>query len=684
MANRRFFFRSVFSCGVFSLVLFISCIDLLKPESDPESKSEKKWSCVIDSEDPDFSKAIGCEADFRTLASEPLDASIPGAISGKTVIDLADPDEPLYFQNSKKYQIHWDFTSANLSGNGLPVVPDLGTFAAQYTSAERRFILGAITYYEGPGIYAYEIAPYDNAPAEWIEFAYNKIRDSVYFGDSLYFHPTSSGIEATAEGLSDSVLVKTTSELFEDIEYQPLNYATSYGKLVFVTAHDLESAYVNFRDIVVLDEVPNDISVTCGIITEAFQTPLAHINVLSQNRGTPNMGLRGAFNNEALRALEGKWVKYTVGSNGWSVTEVEQNVADTWWADHQPSAVSVAAMDLETRELKNVEDILPLDIMDLKEAIDSAIPAFGGKASHFAAFPHMDNAKVPYPKAFAIPVYYYWQFMEENGLNTWVARMLADETFMNDAKTRDETLAALRDSIMNAPLNTDFETALFTKLSNDFNGIRMRFRSSTNAEDLDGFTGAGLYTSKSGGNRDEVRYAIREVWASVWFFRAFEERSYRRIGHETVGMALLCHQSFPNEKANGVAITANIFDESGTEPGFYINVQKGGLSVVLPDPSITTDQILYHFYMDGATIYMGNSSEVPEGEHVLTKRQLHSLGLALDEIHKFFYAAYGKDPNKWYAMDTEFKFDQPLDDPNGEPVLFMKQARPYPGLNSAN
>jgi hypothetical protein len=28
-------------------------------------------------------------------------------------------------------------------------------------------------------------------------------------------------------------------------------------------------------------------------------------------------------------------------------------------------------------------------------------------------------------------------------------------------------------------------------------------------------------------------------------------------------------------------------------------------------------------------------------------------------------------------MDTEFKFDQPLDDPNGEPVLFMKQCRPY-------
>jgi hypothetical protein len=28
-------------------------------------------------------------------------------------------------------------------------------------------------------------------------------------------------------------------------------------------------------------------------------------------------------------------------------------------------------------------------------------------------------------------------------------------------------------------------------------------------------------------------------------------------------------------------------------------------------------------------------------------------------------------------MDTEFKFEQP--EPNGDWVLFMKQARPYPG-----
>lgn len=667
---------------IVGLSLFSSCIDPVKPEPEPEPK---EWSCVIEDDDQDFSHAIGCEADFKTLASEPLDASMPGAISGKTVIDLEDPDVPLYFQNSKKYQIHHEFCSKYLSGNELPLVPDLGGFAGQYTEDTRRFILGAITYYEGPAVWVYEIAPYDNASVDMIELAFNRIRDSVFFGDSLYFHPSSIEGESVAKKLSDSIPIMLTDTLFGAIDYQPLNYGTSYGKLIFVTADELATAYVNFRDIVVLDKVPNDISVTCGIITQAFQTPLAHINVLSQNRGTPNMGLRGAFTNTELLALKGKWVKYTVGSSAWSVTEATQKEADDWWAENQPDSVGIATMDLITRELRDIEDILPLDRMSLGEAIDSAIPAFGGKASHFAAFPHMDNSKVPYPKAFAIPVYYYWQFMEQNGFNSWVADMLADNTFNTDAKTRDETLEKLRDSIIVAPLDSAFEDQLFTKLNTEYNGVRMRFRSSTNAEDLDGFTGAGLYTSKSGWDRASVRDAIREVWASVWFFRAFEERSYRRIQHESVGMALLVHRSFPTEEANGVAITANIYDESGNEPGFYINVQKGGLSVVLPDPNITTDQIQYFFYMKGEPmIYRGHSSEVAQDSTVLTKRQIHTLGVALNEIHNFFQPLYGSDPNTWYAMDTEFKFDQPLDDPNGEPVLFMKQARPYPGLNSAN
>src|SRR5687767_7016638 len=88
-----------------------------------------EWECVIPAEDtqPDYAQQIGCADDFDTLASQPLDASIPGARSMKTVIDRIDGNA-LYFQNSNLYQIHWEFASAHLSGNGLPIVPELGSF----------------------------------------------------------------------------------------------------------------------------------------------------------------------------------------------------------------------------------------------------------------------------------------------------------------------------------------------------------------------------------------------------------------------------------------------------------------------------------------------------------------------------------------------------------------------------
>ena len=86
----------------------------------------------------------------------------------------------------------------------------------------------------------------------------------------------------------------------------------------------------------ILDAVPNDISVVTAIVTEEFQTPLSHINVLSQNRGTPNMALRGAVSNKTLLALKDKWVRLEVKAFEYSVKEVTSAEADAWWAKNKP------------------------------------------------------------------------------------------------------------------------------------------------------------------------------------------------------------------------------------------------------------------------------------------------------------------------------------------------------------
>lgn len=649
------------------------------------SGSKRDWKCAVASDTASYTLTVGCQEDFTALASQPLDASIPGAISLKSVIDRYEGDK-VYFQNSKKYKIHHEFASAHLSvANGKAVVPTLRQFnEIEYYKPDRRFILGALTRYEGPKVWTYELSPYDNASADMIATGYKKMAEACFCGDSLYFHPTSKAVETEAAKLPATVKIIKTDKLYDGIDYQPLNYGANMGRLVFLTAAELEKTFVSFRDIVVLDAVPNDISVVSGIVTEEFQTPLSHINVLSQNRGTPNMGLRGAYTNATLRALANKWVKLEVGAFEWKVTEVTVAEADKWWDDNRPPAVGVPNLDTTVKDLRDIEKILDIAALGAGPAIKKAIPAFGGKTGHFAAFPHMDSTKLTHEVAFGIPIYYYWQHMEKNGLNDTLNKMLADSAFKADPAVRDARLEDLRDLIERSPVDSAFVKLLDDKMDLKFPGIdKIRFRSSTNAEDLDGFTGAGLYDSKTGSRtdpQDPILEAVTEVWASVWYFRAFEERSYRSIDHKAVGMSLLVHNAHPDEEANGVAITNNPFDPSGLEPGFYINVQKGGEPVVSPTAGIVADQFLYHYDMPGQpVVFLANSTLVPKGQTVLTAAQTHALGTALKEIHRFFQPIYGTDASKWFAMDTEFKLDQMAGDPDGEPVIIMKQARPYPG-----
>jgi pyruvate, water dikinase len=654
-------------------------------EADEDTPKIVEGTCQIETgaEAPDFLKNVNCTKDFLALASEPVDENLPGARSVKVVVDQA-AGNALYFQNSKKYRVHYEFCSAHLSGNGQPLVSQLADFnATEYFSPERRFLLGAVTYYDEPDVWALELAPYDTASAAMIGTLFRAVEAGNFFGPGLVFHPSSEALEREATKLTNGVRVKTTAELYKGISYQPLSLATAIGRLRFMNAAALETEYVPYDAIVVLDEAPNDISVVRGIITEAFQTPLSHINVLSQNRHTPNMGLRGALNNPKLRALDGKWVELTVGASAWSVREATQAEADAYWQTHKPPPLVLPALDLSVTKLVDIQDVTPeLTGTSLRESLKKSVPAFGGKAAHYSIL--AKTSDVPVRKAFGVPVFYYDQFMKQNGLFDRLNALLADSTFKSDSKVRDQKLEELRQAMQQAPVDAAFQQLLKEKLQKDYPGLVMRFRTSTNSEDLEGFPCAGCYESHTGDpqNWQAVLDAIRETWASIWLFRTFEERSYYGVDHKSVSMALLVHQNFPDEEANGVAVTNNIYAPSGLEPAFYINVQWGGdAEVVHPPKGVTSDQILYFFDNPNQPItYLSHSNLVPSGQTVLSNRQIHELGVALSAIHKRFSPAYGpaSGNNAWYAMDVEFKFDD-VADGAAPPALYVKQARPYPG-----
>lgn len=647
------------------------------------------WACTIPSDaDPEYAPDLGCRADFDAMASAPADASIPGAVSVKTVIDRVDGNR-LYFQDSQRYCVHWEFCSEHLSGGELPRVPELSQFnATEYTSPDRRFVLGALTYYAGADRYAYEISPYDTASAELIELAYRAIAAHTWIGADLAFHPSGAAVEAVAATLSSDIAVLGTDVLYDGVDYQPLNLGTATGILRSRTADEVDGGYTNYREIVVLDAVPNDISVVAGIITAEFQAPLAHINVLSVNRGTPNMAYTGALDDADLAALEGAWVELTVGANDWSVREISEADADAWWQEHRPEAIAVQPFDPSVTDLRAVIDVLDLAGGDLRAAIGDAIPAFGAKASNYGALAEAaaEGFPIPVQDGFVVPMAFYDQFMQDHDLWAVAAAMeLASE--WPDPTARAAMLEDFQDTMRSLPMRPDVVAAITERAREAFPGESARFRSSTNAEDLGSFTGAGLYDSETGDpdlagdGEDSVEWAVKKVWSQVWNPRAYEERGYYSIDHRAVGMALLVHANFPEEEANGVALTNNPFDTSGLEPAFYVNAQEGSTDVVSPDPGTLPDAYLHYYYSAGSPIvYTQRSTEVAEGETVLTAAESQELGAALDAIGTYFRPAYGQGGD-WYAMDVEWKFDDKASP--GSPALYVKQARPFPGWETA-
>lgn len=599
---------------------------------------------------------LHCETELRAQAARPLDASLPGAISVKTVVDRAQ-DDAVFFQDTEAYPVHSAFAIAQLGW------PPGQPFVDQYYSPSRRFILGAITYYEEPAVFAYEIAPYDTADAEMIAEAFHQLRDAAYFGDDLKFHPTSQEQAALAEQLPDDIPVISTDDIYAGISYQPLNPGETYARVHVLSAADLATTYVGPREIAVLDTVPYDISIVAGTVTQAFQTPLSHVNVLAQQRGTPNMALRDAI--ARFTPYDGKWIRLTVRAFDFDFAEVTAEEADAWFADHRPEPAMIPLPDYAVTAIQDLDDVGPADMA-----------VVGGKAANYGALRDIGGV-VRVRDGLAIPVVFYRDFLVDNGFDTRIAAMLADPQFRNDGNMRRTMLDQLRADMLAAPVDPADLATIETRIEADFPATRMKFRSSTNAEDLAHHSAAGLYDSKAGqvgDPTDPVDVALKTVWASVWNFRAFEERDYVSIDHTQVAMAVLVIPSYGDEDANGVAISANVFDPGpGGEDAFYINGQLGEISVVQPAAGVTCDSLMYYWYHPNQpATYYTHSNMIDPGVTVLSRTQLFQLGQALDAIRTSFDQYYDPPPDYGrLPMDVEWKLV-------GDEI-WIKQARAYPG-----
>ena len=418
---------------------------------------------------------------FKLLEGPPLNPVFSGIRSVKILYSISD--DKIYFTNSTKYFIHYEFARDVLNYNKGHYMFNL----EQYTNNPSRiYILASLNYFTASGTYTLDFFSGDDLECSQIEKVYNKVAQSSYIGNHLMFY--SNNLRWT---ICDAIPSITSNELFAGQNYQPLNPEEAYGYLKKFTVPELQTQYAGRHDIVVLNGIPNDITVVAGIITTEFQTPLSHINVLSHNRGAPNMALRNGWTNPMIESLQNKLVYLQVTLDTFILREASLSEAMAFWEAKEPSQITVLPHDTLTRGL-----------VDLSQASITSNAVIGGKAANFAELMKIivsGYGHIPLPEGpFAIPFHYYLQHMRNNSLDDFAGLMMEEDRFHTDFQYRKSQLLRLQDSIRSFPVDPELLALINTKISEMGGYTRIRFRSSTNSEDIKGFNGAGLYDSFTG------------------------------------------------------------------------------------------------------------------------------------------------------------------------------------------
>ena len=511
-----------------------------------------------------------------------------------------------------------------------------------------------------PGMFTFEYEPNDRYPFDRIKLSYEMlIRHMPYLEGRLGYYPMPRArpVYFEEKTLYDAAKfpVVLDEDLESDIGFLPLNAAESYGRLRLMKTGEIPSS----RDIVVYKTLPNEMPRVAGVITAVRQTPLSHVNLRAVQDGVPNAFITGAAKNKTIASLAGKLVYYKVDKNGYELREATEAEVDKHFAAIRPAEAQSPKRDLSVKEIR------PLDKIDFA---DSAI--FGVKATNLATLHALDLPDGTVPSGHAVPFSFYDEFMNHNGLYEKARAMLANEAFQKDRDTQVKQLKAFQKTIKKASMS-DWMMGRLTKLQADFpEGQGIRCRSSTNNEDLPGFSGAGLYDSFTHKpSEGHLAKSIKQVFASLWNFRAFEEREFYRIDHFSTAMGVLVHPNFSDEFANGVAVTDDILYQ--TKGNYYLNTQVGENLVTNPDVDSIPEELLLDWWRSSDYKVMRKSNQLKDDQLIMTEGQLEQMNRYLGKIHSKFSKLYGTTlEDTKFAMEIEFKITK-------DGTLSIKQARPW-------
>ena len=568
------------------------------------------------------------------------------------ILDRDTPEPKVYFINSNTYIIHASFWS----GIGASVTGD-------DSSGEIVFNPNDILPNGSIGSYSFNFSFGNAYDFEATQRTYELLVASMPFLKNNMNHfigqsDENNHLNNYAEDFEGSrIEVVLESDVFAEVNYIPFHEAEGYG--FFKHMQDLNET-PGSRDIVLYDALPNSLPRVGGIITSVIQTPLSHVNLRAIQDNVPNAYIAEPLAIDSIANLLGNYIYYKVENEQFEIREATLTEVNNWYEDLRPTEPQIPIRDL------TITEIMPLE--DINFEMSSS---FGAKCSNVATMRSFDFPEGTIPDGFGIPFYYYDEFMQFNNFYEEAQVMINNPAFQNDINFRTERLKDFRRDIKDATMPQWMVDDL-QAMHDDFpDGTAVRCRSSTNNEDLPGFSGAGLYTSKTQYlDEGHISKSIKQVYASMWNFRAYEERDFYRIDHFVAAMGVLCHPNFQEEKSNGVGISIDPIYK--TEDTFYLNTQVGESLITNPDPNSVPEEILLYQNPSqaGGYLVLRLSNLVNPGELVMDQVYLDQMREYLTTIHDEFSILYDVVGAEGFGMDIEYKV-------TAQDQLAIKQARPW-------
>ena len=566
------------------------------------------------------------------------------------ILDFYTAEPKIYFINSNNYDLHADF--ANYLG-----INHLSPTLIKGQLIYNPHILSA----NGTlGTYAFNFSNNEAKPFETVQRTQELLAANMpYLINNLSYFITANNEQDYQDNSSlyqnSRVPVLFESDVYSGINYWGLNQSEGYGFFRLMAPGEVPDS----RDIVLYEALPNSLPRVGGIITSVIQTPLSHVNLRAIHDNVPNAFIRDPLLNDSIASLLGHYIYFKTNQSSYELREATLEEVNAWYENKRPTTEQNPPLNL------SYKSILPLNDISF-----GMYDGFGAKVANVATMRTFGFAEGTIPNGFGIPFYFYQEFMKHNHFFEEIELMLQDSAFIADRTVRDTQLEELRDNIEDATMPGWMLDSL-AEMQNSFpSGTSIRSRSSTNNEDLPGFSGAGLYDSKTHHpNEGHISKTIKEVFASLWNLRAFEEREFYRVNHFKASMGVLCHPNFDDEKVNGVGVSAD--PVYNTENTFYLNSQLGEELITNPENTYP-EELLLKRYPDGNENYsvIQYSSLLDVDTLLMSDEQLDLLRQYLAVIHDRFAVLYNAVGNPTFAMDIEYKIDSTNQ-------LAIKQARPW-------